>query len=262
MNQIISAVLVVGITGLVFGCILALASVIFAVKKDERIDEITEVLPGANCGACGFAGCSAYASAIVKDGAAVNLCSVGKAPVAEKIGGIMGCAAGEVKELAAKVMCAGNCEKAQEKYIYEGIPDCRAAAKLSGGAKTCVYGCLGLGSCASVCAFGAIEIKDGVAVVNEEKCTGCGKCREVCPKNVIKLVPKAAKVHVLCNNKDKGAAVNKYCSAGCIGCRICEKNCPAGAVKVIDNRAVIDYDKCISCGVCAQKCPKKVIHIA
>lgn len=261
MNQIISAVLVVGITGLIFGCILALASVIFAVKKDERIDKITEILPGANCGACGMAGCSAYAAAIVNDGAAVNLCSVGKAPVAEKIGEIMGCAAGEVKEMTAKVMCAGTCENAKEKYTYMGIPDCKAASKLGGGAKACAYGCLGLGTCAAVCGFGAISVKDGVAVVDEEKCTGCGKCREACPKKVIELIPKKASVYALCNNKDKGAEVNKVCSVGCIACRICEKNCPVQAVSVTDNRAVVDYEKCIACGVCVEKCPKKVIHI-
>ena len=261
MNQIISAVLLVGITGLIFGCLLAFASVIFAVKKDERIDRIVEVLPGANCGGCGFAGCSAYASAVVENGAAVNLCSVGKAPVAEKIGSIMGCSAGEAKEMTARVMCGGNFENAKEKYNYMGIPDCNAAAKLGGGAKVCRFGCLGLGSCAAVCAFGAISLRDGIAVVDSEKCTACGKCAEVCPKKVIKLVPKDAGVHVLCRNEDKGAAVNKYCSSGCIGCRICEKNCPNAAVSVKDNCAVIDYEKCTACGICAEKCPKKVIQI-
>lgn len=261
MNQIISAVLVVGITGLIFGCILALASVIFAVKKDERIDKIAEILPGANCGGCGFAGCSAYAAAVVNDGAAVNLCSVGKAPVAGKIADIMGCTAGEVKEMTAKVLCAGTCEQAKEKYIYNGIPNCKAAAKLAGGAKICGYGCLGLGSCAAVCGFGAISIQDGIAVVDEEKCTACGKCKEACPKHIIELVPKQASVHILCNNKDKGASVNKYCSVGCIGCKLCEKNCPSGAITVTDNLAVIDYEKCTGCGICAEKCPKKVIHL-
>lgn len=261
MNQIISAVLVVGITGLIFGCILALASVIFAVKKDERIDKIAEVLPGANCGACGMAGCSAYASAIVENGAAINLCSVGKSAVAEKIADIMGCEAGDVKELTAKVLCGGNCEKAKDKYIYNGIDDCRAAAKLAGGAKECSYGCLGLGSCVKVCMFDAISIVDGVAYVDEEKCGGCGMCKNVCPKNIIELIPKNAKASVLCSNKDKGAAVNKYCSVGCIGCKLCEKNCPEGAITVSDNCAVIDYDKCSGCGICAEKCPKKVIEV-
>lgn len=261
MNQIIYAVLIVGITGLVFGIILALASVIFAVKKDERIDQISEILPGANCGACGYAGCSGYADAIVNNGAGVNLCSVGKAPVANKIAEIMGTNAGDVIEMTAKVLCNGTCENAQEKYIYKGAADCRVAMRLGGGAKACTYGCLGLGTCASVCDFGAISIVDGIAKVDDEKCTGCGKCKNVCPKNVIAIVPKEKKVHVLCNNKDKGALVNKYCGVGCIGCKICEKNCPVEAILVTDNLAVIDYDKCIGCGICAEKCPKKVISI-
>lgn len=259
MNQIISAVLVVGITGLLFGCILAFASVIFAVKKDERIGEIEEELPGANCGACGFAGCSAYAAAVVENGAAVNMCSVGKAYVAEKIAAIMGCEAGAVKEMTAKVMCAGNCEKAGDKYVYSGIKSCVAAARLAGGAKTCRYGCLGLGNCVEVCEFNAIKINNGVAEVDSEKCGGCGKCKKACPKNLIELVPKKSSVHVLCSNKENAAAVNKYCEVGCIGCKLCEKNCPNNAITVVDRCAVIDYEKCSGCGICAEKCPKKVI---
>lgn len=261
MNQIVAAVAVVGITGLIFGCILALAAIVFAVKKDERIDEITEVLPGANCGACGFAGCSAYASAVVENGVPVNMCSVGKAPVAEKIGAIMGCDVGETVEMTACVLCGGDCEKAAEKYIYSGIDDCRAAEKLAGGAKECAYGCLGLGSCVKVCDFGAIKIENGIAVVDKEKCVGCGKCRDACPKHIIKLMPKTEKAAVLCSNKDKGAAVNKYCTVGCIGCKICEKNCEAEAVTVHDNLAEIDHEKCTACGICVEKCPKKVIKL-
>lgn len=261
MSQIISALLVVGITGLIFGAILEFASVIFAVKKDERVEKIMEELPGANCGACGFAGCSAYAEAIVKDGAKTNMCSVGKAPVAEKISAIMGCSAEAADAMCAKVLCKGTCDAAKEKYIYSGIADCNAAMRLGGGAKVCAYGCLGLGTCAAACKFGAISIENGVAAVDPEKCTGCGMCQKACPKHIITMVPQKAAAYALCNNEDKGAAVNKYCKNGCIGCKICEKNCPNEAVKVIDNHAVIDYDKCTACGICAEKCPKKVIEV-
>ena len=257
----IQAILVVGITGLIFGVVLSIASIIFAVKKDERIDLIEEALPSANCGACGFAGCSAYASEIVKNGAPVNLCSVGKSPVAKRIGEIMGLDAQEVEEKVAKVMCGGTCTNAEDKYIYEGVSNCKVAMRLGGGAKVCKFGCLGLGTCVEVCGFDAIKIIDGVAEIDEEKCAGCGKCVDICPKNVIKIVPKNARIYALCNNKDKGPQVNKYCKVSCIGCKICEKNCPEGAIAVLDNLAVIDYEKCTGCGICSEKCPKKVIKI-
>ncbi len=258
-NNILAAVLVVGGTGLLFGCLLAFASIIFKVSRDERIDKITEALPGANCGACGYAGCSAYAAAIVTDGAPINACSVGKDPVAQQIGKIMGKKAEKVEPKAARVMCGGVCSAALEKYEYHGIQSCIAEAKLGGGAKMCPYGCLGLGTCQSVCQFGAISIVDGVAVIDEEKCTACGQCIRKCPKHIIHFVPKKNKTWVQCANAEKGALTNKYCKNGCIGCKMCEKVCPTGAVKVEDNFASIDYSKCINCGECAKKCPKHVI---
>ncbi len=259
INGIILAVVIVGVTGLIFGCLLAFASVIFAVKTDEREELIAEVLPGANCGACGYAGCSAYASAVVNDGAPVNSCSVGKNQVAEKIAAIMGVKAEVVEPKIAKIMCAGDCTKASDKYEYSGINDCAAAAKLAGGAKACPDGCLGLGSCAKACSFNAISIKNGVAIVDEEKCEGCGVCISKCPKNIIEFVPKKNNTFALCSNKEKGAITNKYCTVGCIGCKMCEKACPTGAIKVENNFAKINYALCIDCGECVQKCPKKVI---
>lgn len=259
MNQILPAILIVGGIGLIFGCILAFASVIFAVQTDEREEQVLEVLPGANCGACGFAGCSAYAAAVAKGEAGVGCCSVGKAPVAAKIAEIMGVAAENAAPKTAKVFCGGTCENASQKFEYVGIQDCIAANKVAGGAKTCAYGCLGLGTCAKVCPFGAISVQDGVAVVDEEKCVACGKCVAICPKHVIRIVPAGKKVHVLCSSGDAGTAVNKACKTGCIGCRICEKNCPKEAVRVENNLAAIDYEKCVGCGICAAKCPKKAI---
>lgn len=261
MNSILIAVSVIGGIGLLFGCLLAFASIVFEVKQDKRIAQIQSVLPGANCGACGYAGCSAYAAAIVEDEAPVNSCSVGKGPVANAIGIIMGVDAGEVTEKVAKVMCGGNCSSAVMKYEYMGIQDCVAEEKLSGGAKKCPYGCLGLGSCMRACPFGAISIVSGIAVVNPEKCQACGQCLKTCPKGIIHFVPKENHEWVLCSNKDKGAVANKYCSVSCIGCRMCEKVCPSDAIHVEDNLARIDYDKCTSCGACAAKCPRKAIVI-
>lgn len=259
MNGIISAVLTVGILGLVFGLLLAFASVIFKVETDERIEKIEEALPGANCGGCGYAGCSAFAKAVVEDGAPVDGCVVGKKPVAEKIADIMGKSAGNSAPKTARVMCGGDCEKAKEKYDYFGVEDCAAANKLAGGPKTCPTGCLGFGTCAEVCPFGAINVINGVAVVDEDKCTACGKCVKACPKHIIEIVQKDKRVSVLCSNTKPGKEVNTYCSAGCIACRICEKNCPFEAVSVENNLAKVDYEKCKSCGICVKACPKQVI---
>lgn len=259
MNAIISAVLVVGIIGLAFGLLLAFASVIFKVETDSRIEKIEEILPGANCGACGFAGCSAYAHAVVEQGAPIDCCSVGKDKVARQVGGVMGIAAAAKTPRTARVMCAGDCSAAKPKYTYEGIEDCLAASRLAGGAKACRDGCLGYGNCVRVCKFGAIRIENGIAVIDEEKCAACGMCAKICPKHVIEMVPKEQKVLVLCKNHKKGKEVIDACSSGCISCGICEKNCPKEAIAVNNNLAEINYEKCISCGICANKCPKKVI---
>ncbi len=259
MNSIISAVLIVGGIGLIFGCILAFASFVFKVEEDERIGEICESLPGANCGACGYAGCSAYAAAVVEKDAPLNACSVGKDAVTEKISQIMGKTSEAAEPKTARVLCIGNCKVSSDKYIYDGIADCVAVSKLSGGAKSCRYGCLGLGSCVSACQFDAIKIKDGVAWIDSEKCVACGKCIEKCPKNIILLMPKKSTPVVACSSTEKGALTTKNCKAGCIGCKICEKNCPSGAIKVENNLARIDYSLCTNCGICVEKCPKKVI---
>jgi len=257
--DIISAILVVGIVGLAFGALLAFAAVIFKVEVDERIEKIEEVLPGANCGACGYAGCSGYAAAVVNDGAAVNLCGVGGGNVAQQIGGIMGMAVSKGVEKVARVHCAGTCENAKDKFEYYGVETCEAAAKFAGGQKACSEGCLGFGSCVSACMFDAIHVIDGVAVVDEEKCTACGACVKACPKKIIELLPKENKTYVKCSNHKPGKEVNAVCKVGCIACKICEKNCQYEAVAVANNLAVIDYDKCQACGVCSEKCPKKVI---
>lgn len=260
IGNIMAAVCVVGGVGLLFGLLLAFAAHIFAVKKDEREEKVLSVLPGANCGSCGYAGCSAYADAVVNGGAPVNGCTVGKAAVAKQIADIMGVQAGEVRECVARVMCSGNYASVVYKFEYRGIEDCIAAAKFAGGAKKCESGCLGLGHCATVCSFGAISVKDGVAVVDEDICQGCGKCVKSCPKNLIKLVPKDARHWVLCSSPEMGKFVNQFCKKGCIGCKLCEKACAFDAVHVVDNHAVIDYDKCKNCGACSRKCPRGVIY--
>ena len=259
MNEILSAVLVVGGLGLVLGCLLAYAYSVFYVPTDTRVEKIVEVLPGANCGACGYAGCSAYAESVVAGKAPVNACSVGKMAVAQSIATIMGVKADEKAEFVARVHCAGDCDSSLKKYNYMGVPDCIAMSRIAGGAKDCMHGCLGLGTCVSVCKFDAISIVDGVAVIDPEKCTGCGSCIKHCPKQVIALAPKESTVFIKCSSPDKGAIANKKCTKACIGCKLCEKNCPNDAIKVENNLAIIDYTKCVNCGICVEKCPKHAL---
>ena len=261
MRDILIAVAVIGGLGLIFGILLALAATVFEVKKDERVEKIEKALPGANCGSCGYAGCSAYAEAVVGSTAPVNACSVGKQAVADKIAEIMGVESEKASELAAHVKCKGTCENSASKFDYVGYDDCVALSKLSGGQKHCRNACLGLGTCVKVCKFGAISVKNGVAAVNTELCSGCGACVGVCPHNVIELVPKKAKVLVDCSNTEMGQSARRHCAASCIGCRICEKNCEFDAIEVVNNVAVIDYSKCTSCGTCAEKCPRGVISV-
>lgn len=257
--SIISSIAVLGGLGLTFGAILAYASKKFAVEIDERVEKIMAVLPGANCGGCGFPGCGGLASAIVNGDAPVNGCPVGGVDCTSKIGEIMGISADVSEKKVAKVICKGNCKTSKDKYKYEGISDCRAAATLNSGAKSCEFGCLGLGTCKDVCKFDAITIIDNIAVIDEEKCVMCGKCIEVCPKKVISIKPFNQDIVVECNSKDFGKAVKEKCSVGCIGCGICYKSCKFDAIEFENKIAKINYDKCVGCMVCVEKCPTKVI---
>ncbi len=260
MNEIIIPAIAMGALGLALGLLLAFASKIFAIKVDERVTLVTEALPGANCGSCGFAGCGTYANSIVNEGAKINCCSPGGQKVADTIAQIMGVSKEAVDEKRAIVLCAGTKDNALDKYNYVGENSCIAVSKLPGGGqKSCEFGCLGLGTCATVCSHDAISIVNNIAVVDGDKCGGCGECANVCPKNIITIVSKKNKIIVKCKSCDRGAVVKEKCIAGCIGCKICEKNCPAGAITVTNNCASIDYEKCTQCGLCVEKCPKNII---
>ncbi len=258
MKILLPVLIFIGL-GLLMGALLALASKLFAVKKDEKAEAIKECLPGANCGGCGYSGCDAYAAAVSSGDAPVNKCSVGGAEAASKIAQIMGVDAGAQVRMRAQVMCSGTDEYAKKKYIYEGIDDCVAASKIGGGDKMCKNGCIGLGTCVRACPFDAIVVEDGVAAVDYSKCKGCGICVSACPKGIIKLIPFDAKHWVGCMSVDDGKNTRKVCDVGCISCKLCQKNCPAGAINVDNFVASIDYDKCTGCDICTDKCPRHII---
>lgn len=260
ITGIIIATATVSVTGLLIGIFLGLAGEKFKVIVDEREEKIIGVLPGNNCGGCGYAGCSGLASAIVKGEAPVNGCPVGGNSVAEKVSEIMGVEATSGAKKVAYVRCQGDCDKAANNYEYTGSTDCHALLFVpDGGPKKCKYGCLGGGSCVKACPFDAISIINGIAVVNKEKCTSCGNCVKECSQGLIELVPYDKQVRVSCFSKDKGPAAMKTCQTACIGCGICAKNCPFEAITIENNLAVIDYDKCKNCGLCATKCPRNSI---
>lgn len=258
----IYSLLSMGGLGALLAAGLGFASKKFHVERDVRIDQVEEALPGANCGACGYAGCASFAEAIVEGVAPVNGCPVGGDNVTQKIAEIMGAgnaAAGE--RVVAQVICSGGWKETQRPAEYRGVKSCSAANMINGGTKTCQYGCLGLGECAAVCPFDAIVMSDnGLPVIDPEKCTGCGKCVETCPRNIITLAPVSSQNHIRCSSHDPGKVVRKICEVGCIGCGICAKICPVDAITMEDNLVVIDYDKCVNCGKCAEKCPTNAIE--
>ncbi len=258
INTILITAGAIGGVGLVCGTALALAAKFLAVKEDPRVEAMEEILPGANCGGCGFAGCADYAKAIINDGAAINLCAPGGAEVLDAIAKAMGIEASVEEKKVAVVMCAGDSDKAPRKHLYNGVADCTAAAAVAGGDKVCRYGCLGYGSCANVCPVGAIEIKKGVAIVHPELCISCGACVSACPRNLIKMVPISRTIHVLCSSKDKGPVVKKACQVGCIGCRMCVKL--AGDAFEMDGfLARRNYDIPVENEGIVEKCPGKCI---
>ena len=263
MNPIAMAVIIVAAIGLIAGLGLAVASVVMAVPVDEKAEKIREVLPGANCGACGFSGCDGYAAALSEGKTAeTNLCAPGGSDVSEQIAEITGLSAGSVSPQAAIVLCQGSCGNCELKLEYKGVESCAMAQQLFGGPKNCNYGCIGFGDCVKACPYGAIKICDGVARIDPTMCRACKMCISTCPKHLIELLPlNESRAAVLCKNGDKGALTRKQCKTGCIGCMKCVKVCEYGAVTVSGNKAHVDAEKCTGCGKCTEACPVKCISL-
>ncbi len=260
VTGIIIAVAIVAAIGLFIGIFLGVAANVFKVEVDEREEKVLAVLPGNNCGGCGYPGCSGCAAAIVKGEAPVSACPVGGDPVAAKVGEIMGVKAEKSKRMVAFVKCQGDCEKTHDDYHYTGQKDCQMMAFVPNqGPKSCNSGCDGYGSCVKVCPFDAIHVVNGVALVDKEKCKACGKCIATCPRNLIELIPYDAPFAVACSSKSKGPQAMKECKVSCIACGMCAKNCPAQAITVENMHAHIDQEKCIGCGTCKEKCKRNSI---
>lgn len=254
-----TGIIIVVVIGLVAGLILSIASIVFAVPVDEKQEAVRECLPGANCGACGFSGCDGYAKALVEGTTELGLCSPGGPDVAEECAEILGMSVSGMDRKVAMVKCGGHCDNTSLKMEYHGLESCQAISMMYGGDSSCTYGCLGHGDCVAVCPEDAIEICNGLAIVNPAKCVACGLCVKACPKQIIDIVPEKITQHVRCKNTDKGADTRKACKVGCIGCMKCEKNCEFDAIHVVNNNASIDYSKCTNCGKCKEVCPVNAI---
>lgn len=265
-NTIIWTVVILTVLGLLLALILFWVAGKFRVEEDPRIDEVEKVMPGANCGGCGFAGCRAFADAAVKAGSLDSqFCPVGGNDVMKKVAAILGIEVREKAPQVAVVRCNGTCANRPTVNVYDGVKSCRVKAALYSGDTGCAFGCVGCGDCVAACQFGAISMDPatGLPVVDETRCMACGACAAACPKRIIELRnqgPRGMRMYVSCVSKDKGSAAKKACAAACIGCGICARTCTHDAVAVVDNVAYIDFAKCKLCRECEAVCPTGAIH--
>lgn len=260
-DVLIYTILTLVVLGIVAAIVLYFVAQKFKVEEDPRIDIVEGMLPGANCGGCGYPGCRGLSEALVKSDSMDGLrCPVGGNEVMQKIGDFLGKTPAQGEPMIAVVRCAGNCSVRPQTTLYAGAQSCAVENAIFGGETGCSYGCLGKGDCVNVCSFGAIKVnpQTGLPEVNPDLCTACGACVKACPKNIIELRkrgPKDRRVYIACSNKDKGAITRKVCSVGCIGCGKCVKTCPFEAITLQNNLAYIDFNKCRLCRKCVVECP-------
>ena len=253
-------------------CLSILAAVVlfyiskkFQIFEDPRIDQIAEILPGVNCGGCGFAGCKAFAEAYIKSTDTDDIfCPVGSNATMSKAAEILGRVSATKAPLTAVVRCSGSFTNRPRTARWDGLTSCTSQHNLCIGDTGCPYGCLGCGDCVTACNFDAIHIdtETGLPVIDSDKCTACSACVKTCPRTIIELrkkFPKGRKVFVSCINKEKGGIARKYCSVACIGCSKCFKTCTFNAITIENNLAFIDSRKCTLCRKCVTECPTNAI---
>jgi len=259
-TSILIALGVIAGVSLVMGLLIVFISRVCKVEEDPRIGEVEGLLAGANCGACGHPGCSGYAKALCQGSASLDDCGQTSSENKSKICQVLGIEADAGERKIAVVHCAGG-DKAKDNYAYSGYPDCMSESLAAGGGrKACAVGCLGNADCAKACPYGSIDMMEGRAKVDSEKCRSCGICLKTCPKSLIQWIPESATVYVACSSKCRGKDVMSQCEVGCIGCGMCARVCPSGAITMVDNLPVFDYSKCTHCDACFAKCPKKIIR--
>ena len=256
---ILPALVVAGIAG-ILAFLLAFLGQKMAVQRDPRIDDVARNLSGANCGGCGYAGCDAFAEALVKGEADISACNATPKENKQNIARILDIKVEDGEKTVAVVHCNGG-NKCKNKFDYQGYGNCLSAQLLAGGNKACEVGCMGLGSCMDACPYDAINVDENTAVatVDKDLCRSCGICISACPKKLISRIPYKAVVYVACSNLCKGKEVMGVCANGCIGCGKCAKNCPSNAISLTNNLACIDYTKCVGCGNCVELCPRHCI---
>ncbi len=245
--------------GAVIGILLTLASKVLFVKTDETVQKITEALPGANCGGCGYSGCAGYAEAVAAGKAPPDLCNPGGAAAAERIGAILGIEVQGRERQVAFVRCNGSCDATEDKFTYIGTRSCTAIERFYNGKGVCRLRCHGMGDCAAVCDNGCISVQNGVAYVDPTNCTGCGKCVRACPNELIVLINARQQAMVRCYSDDTGKDTRRICKNGCIACGLCVKKCPENAIVINRNHAEINTEVCTGCGICLSVCPIKCI---
>ncbi|NLA71636.1 MAG: RnfABCDGE type electron transport complex subunit B [Clostridiaceae bacterium] len=261
-NPIVLPAMIGAGIALLAGIVILLVFRFFSVEVEPLQKELEDVLPGANCGGCGYSGCAAYAAALAsKSEIKTTLCTAGGQETATAVAVVLGVASGTVVPLVANVFCQGTVDNTHERYHYTGTFHCASASGLFSGPNSCTFGCLGFGDCVEACEFNALYLEDGIAKVNHNNCVACGKCVEACPKDLIRMIPKhELATNVTCSNHWPAKVVIKACKVGCIACGRCVRICPVNAIKIEDNLAVIDQEICIHCGQCVGVCPTKAIR--